>query len=156
MADDLEATGGDRPQSYEHARDELAEVVKRLEAGGLALEESLRLWERGERLALVCEQWLEGAKERATGTYAEQLDTLFNQELRDALREREVIQDAFGRTDAAETALRVAAMLEGMAGTAAIRETGPLPRRRLETALTRFLCAALMALLAVTSAGPIR
>lgn len=71
MAEDLEATGGDRPQSYEHARDELAEVVKRLEAGGLALEESLRLWERGERLALVCEQWLEGARARLTAAMAD-------------------------------------------------------------------------------------
>lgn len=45
--------------SYEQARDELAEVVKRLEAGGLTLEESLNLWERGERLAAICEEWLE-------------------------------------------------------------------------------------------------
>ncbi|SNR50660.1 exodeoxyribonuclease VII small subunit [Actinomadura mexicana] len=50
--------------SYEQARDELAEVVKRLEAGGLTLEESLGLWERGERLAAVCEEWLEGARAR--------------------------------------------------------------------------------------------
>jgi exodeoxyribonuclease VII small subunit len=50
--------------SYEQARDELTEVVKRLEAGGLTLEESLGLWERGERLAAVCEEWLEGARAR--------------------------------------------------------------------------------------------
>jgi exodeoxyribonuclease VII small subunit len=50
--------------SYEQARDELAEVVKRLEAGGLTLEESLELWERGERLAAVCTEWLEGARAR--------------------------------------------------------------------------------------------
>jgi exodeoxyribonuclease VII small subunit len=50
--------------SYEQARDELAEVVRRLEAGGLTLEESLSLWERGERLAAVCEEWLEGARAR--------------------------------------------------------------------------------------------
>ena len=37
--------------SYEQARDKLAAVVKRLEAGGLTLEQSLELWERGERLA---------------------------------------------------------------------------------------------------------
>jgi exodeoxyribonuclease VII small subunit len=52
--------------SYEQARDELAEVVRRLEAGGLTLEESLSLWERGERLAVVCEEWLEGARARLT------------------------------------------------------------------------------------------
>jgi exodeoxyribonuclease VII small subunit len=50
--------------SYERARDELADVVRRLEAGGLTLEESLSLWERGERLAAVCEEWLEGARAR--------------------------------------------------------------------------------------------
>ncbi|NED58609.1 exodeoxyribonuclease VII small subunit, partial [Micromonospora aurantiaca] len=50
--------------SYEQARDELTEVVKRLEAGGLTLEESLGLWERGEKLAAVCEEWLEGARAR--------------------------------------------------------------------------------------------
>jgi exodeoxyribonuclease VII small subunit len=50
--------------SYEQARDELVEVVKRLESGGLALEESLELWERGEQLAAICAQWLEGARAR--------------------------------------------------------------------------------------------
>lgn len=58
--------------SYEKARDELAEVVKRLEAGGLTLEESLALWERGERLAGVCEEWLEGARARLAAAMAPQ------------------------------------------------------------------------------------
>jgi len=49
---------------YEEARDELVEVVRRLEAGGLSLEESLALWERGEALAKTCEQRLAGARER--------------------------------------------------------------------------------------------
>ena len=49
---------------YEQARDELIEVVRRLEGGGLTLEESLQLWERGERLAAICLQWLEGARAR--------------------------------------------------------------------------------------------
>ncbi|MCX2733309.1 exodeoxyribonuclease VII small subunit [Saccharopolyspora sp. NFXS83] len=49
---------------YEQARDELADVVKQLEAGGLSLEESLALWERGEALATVCERHLAGARER--------------------------------------------------------------------------------------------
>jgi exodeoxyribonuclease VII small subunit len=49
---------------YEQARDELIDVVRRLEDGGLTLEESLRLWERGERLAAICLQWLEGARAR--------------------------------------------------------------------------------------------
>ncbi|XVQ15991.1 exodeoxyribonuclease VII small subunit [Spirillospora sp. CA-255316] len=50
--------------SYEQARDQLTEVVKRLETGGLTLEESLGLWERGEKLAAICEEWLEGARAR--------------------------------------------------------------------------------------------
>lgn len=50
--------------SYEQAREELVAVVARLEAGGVSLEESLALWERGEALADRCESWLEGAKVR--------------------------------------------------------------------------------------------
>ena len=50
--------------SYEAAREELIEVVRRLEAGGTTLEESLALWERGELLATVCQDWLDGARER--------------------------------------------------------------------------------------------
>ena len=50
--------------SYEAARDELADVVRRLEAGGTTLEESLALWERGEELARTCQEWLDGAKAR--------------------------------------------------------------------------------------------
>ncbi|WP_435875939.1 exodeoxyribonuclease VII small subunit [Saccharopolyspora shandongensis] len=49
---------------YEQARDQLTEVVKQLEAGGLSLEDSLALWERGEALATVCERHLAGARER--------------------------------------------------------------------------------------------
>jgi exodeoxyribonuclease VII small subunit len=48
--------------SYESARDELAEVVTALEVGGATLEESLKLWERGEELAKICQQWLDGAR----------------------------------------------------------------------------------------------
>jgi exodeoxyribonuclease VII small subunit len=60
--------------SYEEAREELIEVVRTLEAGGTTLEESLALWERGEALAKVCQQWLDGARKRldeAMGTEAE-------------------------------------------------------------------------------------
>jgi exodeoxyribonuclease VII small subunit len=53
----------ERP-SYEQARDELVDVVRRLEAGGVTLEESLQLWERGEALAKICQDWLDGARER--------------------------------------------------------------------------------------------
>jgi exodeoxyribonuclease VII small subunit len=50
--------------TYEQARDELAGVVRSLEAGGLTLEESLSLWERGERLASRCQALLDAAQER--------------------------------------------------------------------------------------------
>jgi len=48
--------------SYEEARDELADVVAELESGQSSLEDSLKLWERGELLAKVCQEWLDGAK----------------------------------------------------------------------------------------------
>ncbi|MBN1174884.1 MAG: exodeoxyribonuclease VII small subunit [Micromonosporaceae bacterium] len=50
--------------SYEQARAELASVVERLESSGGTLEESLALWERGEELAAICQDWLDGAKAR--------------------------------------------------------------------------------------------
>ena len=50
--------------SYEQARDELLAVVSALESGGVPLEESLALWERGEALASRCQEWLDGARRR--------------------------------------------------------------------------------------------
>ena len=49
---------------YEEARDELADIVSTLEHGGLDLDTSLALWERGEALATRCEEHLTGARER--------------------------------------------------------------------------------------------
>jgi exodeoxyribonuclease VII small subunit len=57
--------------SYESARDELVDVVRRLEAGGATLEESLALWERGEALAAICQSWLDGAKARLDAVLAD-------------------------------------------------------------------------------------
>jgi exodeoxyribonuclease VII small subunit len=54
----------DLPATYEAARDELLEVVRHLETGGVTLEESLALWERGEALAAQCQRWLDGARAR--------------------------------------------------------------------------------------------
>lgn len=51
-------------RTYEQAREELMEVVRRLEDGGATLEESLQLWERGEELAAICQRWLDGARDR--------------------------------------------------------------------------------------------
>ncbi len=58
----------DEKPSYEEAREELIEVVRRLEAGGTTLEESLALWERGEKLATICQEWLDGARKRLDET----------------------------------------------------------------------------------------
>jgi exodeoxyribonuclease VII small subunit len=82
MTDRVEAVtdGGEQPApsealSYEQARDKLAAVVKRLEAGGLTLEQSLDLWERGERLAAVCGEWLDGARARLAAAMAKREDS---------------------------------------------------------------------------------
>jgi exodeoxyribonuclease VII small subunit len=48
--------------SYEQARDQLLSIVASLEGGTSTLEESLALWERGEVLAKICQDWLDGAK----------------------------------------------------------------------------------------------
>lgn len=61
----------DVPASYEQAREELVEVVRRLEAGGTTLEESLVLWERGEELAKACSTWLDGARQRLDAAITE-------------------------------------------------------------------------------------
>ncbi|GAA5126864.1 exodeoxyribonuclease VII small subunit [Haloechinothrix salitolerans] len=68
-ASDLDGLG------YEQARDQLIEVVRRLEAGGLSLEDSLALWEQGETLAKVCERHLEGARKRIDDKLASVEDT---------------------------------------------------------------------------------
>lgn len=60
LPEDIRALG------YEQARDELYEIVRKLESGQGGLEESIALWERGELLATRCQQWLDGARERLT------------------------------------------------------------------------------------------
>lgn len=50
--------------SYEQAREELLQVVQQLESGGATLSQSLALWERGEKLADICQAWLDGARAR--------------------------------------------------------------------------------------------
>jgi exodeoxyribonuclease VII small subunit len=69
----VDADGGNStpiPASYEKARDELAAVVAALEEGGLTLDESLTLWERGQALAAACERFLEGARARVEAALA--------------------------------------------------------------------------------------
>ena len=72
MTGKTEQTAAAEVLGYEQARDELVEVVRRLEAGGTTLEESLALWERGEELAKVCRRWLDGARARLDAALAEE------------------------------------------------------------------------------------
>lgn len=50
--------------SFEQARDELQKVVAELEQQNVSLEDSMKLWERGEQLAKHCESWLSGARKK--------------------------------------------------------------------------------------------
>lgn len=63
-------SGEDAGLTYEQARDELVQVVQRLESGGVPLDESLALWERGEHLAAVCQQRLDGARAKVEAARA--------------------------------------------------------------------------------------
>ncbi len=51
----------DQTPTYEAAREELLGIVRQLESGNVSLSESMELWEKGEKLADVCQQWLDGA-----------------------------------------------------------------------------------------------
>jgi exodeoxyribonuclease VII small subunit len=50
--------------TFEEAFTELEETVRKLEAGGLTLEESLALYERGQALAARCNAQLDAAQLR--------------------------------------------------------------------------------------------
>ncbi|GAA1427660.1 hypothetical protein GCM10009616_05420 [Microlunatus lacustris] len=68
MTDDQSPGGGDL--TYEQAREELVQVVQRLESGGVPLDESLALWERGEHLAALCQERLDGARAKVDAARA--------------------------------------------------------------------------------------
>lgn len=53
--------------SYEEAKEELVSIVATLESGSASLEESMRLWKRGEALAAHCTQWLDQAQAAVEG-----------------------------------------------------------------------------------------
>lgn len=57
--------------SYEQARAELGEVVQKLESGRVPLAESMALWERGEELATICQEWLDGARAKVAAARKE-------------------------------------------------------------------------------------
>jgi exodeoxyribonuclease VII small subunit len=50
--------------TFEQARAELEQVVRRLEDGNTSLDEALTLWERGEELYRLCAAKLDEAEER--------------------------------------------------------------------------------------------
>ncbi len=60
--------------TYEQARDELTQIVAKLEAGAATLDESLALWERGEALAARCQDLLDGAGKRIAAARATVVD----------------------------------------------------------------------------------
>lgn len=59
-------------KSYEQARDELEVIVRKLESGGVPLAQSMALWEEGEKLAVICQSWLDGARARVEQARAQQ------------------------------------------------------------------------------------
>ena len=70
MTDAKDSTTPVSELGYEQCRDQLIEVVRLLEQGGLDLDESLKLWERGEALARRCEEHLAGAQARIEAALA--------------------------------------------------------------------------------------
>jgi exodeoxyribonuclease VII small subunit len=74
MTDTPDDANPETELSYEQARAALEDVVRALEAGGTSLEDSLALWERGEALARICEQRLDGARARLDAALAARED----------------------------------------------------------------------------------
>ena len=125
--------------SYEQARDKLAAVVKRLEAGGLTLEQSLELWERGERLAAVCEEWLDGARARLAAAMAQRDDAGRDDAGRDTLGG--MTRRALPRTArASDPRLRVFPLGRRIAGNGKAGAMNPVERaiRRVDATQRRF------------------
>jgi exodeoxyribonuclease VII small subunit len=54
----------DQELTFEQARSELEQIVRQLEDGQTSLEESLKLWERGEQLHELCLARLNQAEQR--------------------------------------------------------------------------------------------
>ena len=64
MTDETEAARPVEKMTFEDAMAELERVVDHLERGDVALEESIRLYERGAELKAHCEAKLKAAEER--------------------------------------------------------------------------------------------
>ena len=61
-----------REPTFEEARAELEEIVRKLEDGRTSLDEAITLWERGEALHALCRAKLDAAE----GRVAELLERL--------------------------------------------------------------------------------
>lgn len=55
---------GENPPTFEEAMDELIKIVGQLEAGNLALHDSIELFERSQALVTQCTQLLDQAELR--------------------------------------------------------------------------------------------
>ena len=59
-------TAHNEPMTFEQAMNRLEAIVRKLEAGELPLDETVRLYEEGQRLRNFCEQYLADAEQRIT------------------------------------------------------------------------------------------
>lgn len=64
----------DEELTYEAAREELVQVVHKLESGGVPLADSMALWQRGEELAKICQGFLDGARAQVAKARAAETD----------------------------------------------------------------------------------
>jgi len=70
----------DKPIHFEEAYQELTTIIDQLESGSLTLDESMTLFERGRKLALLCENQLDSAELKVSKLLA---DSDGNLELQD-------------------------------------------------------------------------
>jgi exodeoxyribonuclease VII small subunit len=59
-------TAQNEPMTFEQALTRLEAIVRTLEAGELPLDETVRLYEEGQRLRQLCERYLADAEQRIT------------------------------------------------------------------------------------------
>ncbi len=57
--------------SYEEARARLTAITEKLSSGNLGLEDTLKLWEEGEKLAEICQKILDQAQAKLEAIQAE-------------------------------------------------------------------------------------
>ena len=84
MAETNEQKGAPPPaKSFENAFANLEEVVRKLEAGGLSLDEATNLFESGMKLATKCNEILSSAELKITrlqANFAEQMNLVPDQD----------------------------------------------------------------------------